>query len=93
MGTPARWATWSGRQGDAKAIVREFPDVHEFRVTAFKDGPMDGLRLEVEDELNQPERIADRLAQRLGFRVEVTCAAPESLPRFDTKAKRFMDEQ
>lgn len=74
-------------------ILRGFPEVVEYRMRAFKDGEMDGLSVEVEDRLEQPERIAKELKLRLGLRVEVQTAPLGSLPRFEGKGKRFIDHR
>lgn len=74
-------------------IVRTFPEVVEYRLTARKQGTMDELFIEVEDRLQQPLRIATELQVRLGLKVEVQCVPPGSLPRFEGKGKRFVDER
>ena len=74
-----------------EAILRSLPEVDEFRLTAKKAGQLDELLIEVEDRLQQPDRIADALQIRLGLRVEVCCVPAGSLPRFEGKGKRFID--
>jgi phenylacetate-CoA ligase len=74
-------------------ILRSFPEVVEYRMTARKNGMMDELVVDVEDRLEQPERIAEELYLRLGLRIEVRLAAPVSLPRFEGKGRRFVDER
>ena len=74
-------------------ILRSFPEVVEFRMTARKQGVMDELLVEVEDHLNDPARISRELHLRLGLKTEVSCVAPLSLPRFEGKARRFVDER
>ena len=74
-------------------ILRSFPEVVEFRMTARKQGAMDELLVEVEDHLNDPARISRELHLRLGLKTEVSCVAPLSLPRFEGKARRFIDER
>ncbi|MCA9261090.1 MAG: phenylacetate--CoA ligase family protein, partial [Planctomycetales bacterium] len=74
-------------------IVRSFPEVVEYRMTVRKRGEMDDVSVEVEDRLHDAERIAEELHMRLGLRVEVQCVPPMSLPRFEGKAKRFIDER
>ena len=76
-----------------EAILREFPEVEEFRVTAHRDDEMDSLRIEVEDPLNEPRRIADRLNLRLGVRVAVVSVRVGTLPRFEAKSGRFIDKR
>jgi phenylacetate-CoA ligase len=72
-------------------VLRSFPEVVEYRVTVCKRGEMDELVVEVEDHLNQPRRIAEEFNVRLGLSVEVRTAEPLSLPRFEGKARRFVD--
>ncbi len=72
-------------------ILRSFPEVVEYRVTARKRGEMDGLVVEVEDRLGEPRRIAEEFSVRLGLHVEVLLAEPLSLPRFEGKGRRLID--
>lgn len=74
-------------------IVRGFPEVAEYRLTASKAGAMDKLHVEIEDRLSQPERVARELQLRLGLRIDVTLVASGSLPRFEGKGRRFVDER
>jgi phenylacetate-CoA ligase len=72
-------------------ILRGFDDVLEYRLTVRKRGAMDELTVEVEDRRDEPQRIADELRTRLGLKVDVKAVAPQTLPRFEGKAKRFVD--
>jgi phenylacetate-CoA ligase len=74
-------------------IVRSFPEVLEYRITAFKATEMDQLLIEVEDRLDQPARVADELRLRLNLRIEVRCVPLGSLPRFEGKGSRFVDQR
>jgi phenylacetate-CoA ligase len=74
-------------------IVRSFPEVHEYRMVAYKVEAMDHLRVEVEDRLDEPRRVADELQLRLGLKVEVVSVPLGTLPRFEGKGKRFVDER
>ena len=74
-------------------ILRAFPEVVEYRVTAQRQGSLDGLLVEVEDRLSDPERIARELQLRLGLKVEVRPAPLGTLPRFEGKGKRFHDQR
>jgi phenylacetate-CoA ligase len=76
-----------------ESIIREFPEVREFRVTAVKVGIMDDLLVEVEDPDDNPSRISDLLQHRLGLRINVQAVPLESLPRFEAKSKRFVDKR
>jgi phenylacetate-CoA ligase len=74
-------------------IVHGFPEVVEFRVTARKRGELDELIVEVEDHLEQPARIAEELRIRLGLKIEVRAVRAMSLPRFEGKGRRFVDQR
>lgn len=74
-------------------ILHSFPEVIEYRITATKDGEMDALRIEVEDRLKNPARIAQELQLRLGLRIDVANVEIGSLPRFEGKGKRFVDRR
>lgn len=74
-------------------VLRSFPEVHEYRMTARTLGEMDQLLIEVEDRLQQPARIEEELQLRLGLKVEVRTVPLGSLPRFEGKGKRFVDER
>jgi phenylacetate-CoA ligase len=72
-------------------ILRSFPEVVEYRMTAVKQGHLDFLKIEVEDRLDQPDRIAQELQVRLNLKVEVAAVPIGSLPRFEMKGRRFQD--
>lgn len=74
-------------------ILHCFPEVIEYRITAYKEGEMDSLSIEVEDRLESPERVAKELQLRLGLRIEVALVPIGSLPRFEGKGKRFVDQR
>jgi phenylacetate-CoA ligase len=74
-------------------IVRGFPEVEEFRFTASTVEEMDQVTVEVEDRLQRPARIAEELHLRLGLKMEVKCVPLGTLPRFEGKAKRFVDNR
>jgi phenylacetate-CoA ligase len=74
-------------------ILHSFPEVVEYRMTARRRGEMDELVVEVEDHLMQPARIAQELHLRLGLKIEVRSVPAMSLPRFEGKGRRFVDER
>jgi len=74
-------------------ILRSFPEVIEYRMTASRVGQMDSLSVEVEDRLDKPQRIAKELQLRLGLHVEVRAVRTGTLPRFEAKGKRFVDQR
>lgn len=74
-------------------IVRSFPEVAEYRIRVWREKQMDQLTVEIEDRLNQPTRVMEELRVRLGLRVQVNCVPAGSLPRFEGKGKRLIDER
>ncbi len=75
------------------AIIREFKWIQEYRVIVSRRGELDEIRLEVEAP---PESLADimkRLDLVLGLRINVIAVPPNSLPRSEGKAKRWIDER
>lgn len=74
-------------------IIHSFPEVAEYRITARKRGAMDELVVEVEDRSSAPARIAEEMYVRLGLKIEVKLAPPASLPRFEGKGRRFIDQR
>ncbi len=74
-------------------ILRSFPEVIEYRITARKVGSMDQLFVEIEDRLGEPQRVATELHLRLGLKVEVQTVPLGTLPRVDGKGRRFIDER
>jgi phenylacetate-CoA ligase len=74
-------------------ILRSFPEVVEYRITARKRGAMDALVIEVEDRLNEPQRIEREFQLRLGLKIDLAAVPLGSLPRFEGKGRRFVDER
>jgi len=74
-------------------ILRSFPEVVEYRMFAYKRGEMDALRIEVEDRLQAPQRISKEMELRLGLKIDITPVPLGSLPRFEGKGRRFVDER
>ena len=74
-------------------ILRGFPEVIEYRMTAFKNGSLDALKIEIEDRLELPQRVSDELSVKLGLRIDVACVPIGSLPRYELKGKRFIDNR
>lgn len=74
-------------------ILHGFPEVIEYRMTVYKDGEMDALTIEIEDRLQAPDRVAKELRLRLGLNIDVRSVSAGSLPRFEAKGKRFIDQR
>jgi phenylacetate-CoA ligase len=54
---------------------------------------LDEVLVEVEDRLEEPMRIAQELQVRLGMKIDVVAVPALSLPRFEGKGRRFVDER
>ena len=54
---------------------------------------MDQLKIEVEATVDDIEPIRLALQNQLGFRVDVELVANQTLPRFEAKGKRFVDNR
>ena len=84
-----------------EAIVREFPEIDEFQIHLYTEG---GIRDEIEILVEIPDGSAeaDRIVRDLGkaladahegLRFGVKQAEDGSLPRFELKAKRLVDDR
>ncbi len=80
-----------------EAIVRSFPEVQEFSVIVDRIEEMDQIQILVEVAGENPQGVTDAIAReaahRLGLRVGVSMASPETLPRFELKARRLTDKR
>ena len=74
-------------------ILRGFPEVVEYRAVVTRKANIDALSIAIEDRLQAPERVAQELRLRLGLKVDVRCVPLGSLPRFEGKGNRFIDER
>ena len=74
-------------------ILHGFPEIVEYRLIAHKRGEMDALTIEIEDRLEDPARVAQELQLRLGLRVDVKVVPNGTLPRFEGKGQRFVDQR
>ena len=75
------------------AVVREFPEIAEYRVTVTTHQAMDQVSVEVEGTADLAHKIAETLRSRLGLKIDVSPVAGESLPRFEGKGKRWIDQR
>ncbi len=74
-------------------IIRSFPKIVEYRLTAFRSGEMDQLKIEIESSEDLVAELTEQLQIRLGLRVDVETVAANTLPRFEAKGRRFVDER
>jgi phenylacetate-CoA ligase len=79
-----------------EGVLREFPEVTEFRIEVSSQRAMAEVQVLVElasgisDTSNVVDRVADRLHDRLLLRVPCQLVSPGSLPRFELKARRVV---
>ena len=83
-----------------EAAVRQFDEIVEYAVEAFRQGEMDELvvRIELADGESDEsgalqKKLMDSLHTNLGIRAGVEFAGPGELPRFELKAKRVADKR
>ncbi|MGH7765855.1 MAG: phenylacetate--CoA ligase family protein, partial [Candidatus Binatia bacterium] len=76
-------------------VMREFPEIEEFRVDAVLRAALAELKLTVEPRPEYAsfkglqEKVAQRFRDSIGIRPEVELVSPGTLPRFELKARRF----
>ncbi len=70
-------------------LIREFPEVAEYRVTLDQLSALPELSVEVEAPSATAGLLAQRLQSALALRIPVEAVATGVLPRFELKAKRW----
>ena len=71
------------------SIVRGFEEVTEYQVIHEKKGEMSEIRLQVEAPEGTARALEVSLKEAFSLRIPVGLAEPNSLPRFEMKAKRW----
>ena len=80
------------------AIMRSVPGTAEYRVTLVESKGMTEMEVEVEpgadviDRAGLAKQVQAKLRTSLNLRVPVSLSGPESLPRFEMKARRWVRE-
>ena len=81
-----------------EAVLRGFHEVVEFRSTVKRQAELRTLSVEIEpasgngDASALAAAVGRRLREALGLNVPVSLVAPNGLPRFEMKARRFVVE-
>ena len=84
--------------GAIEAVIRQFPEVVEFRSTVQHHGAMRALAIEIElgpaagDGQQLVLHVSQEIREALGLTVPVHIVEPGGLPRFEMKARRFIVE-
>jgi phenylacetate-CoA ligase len=78
-----------------EALIRQVPEVAEYRVEVDPGDPLPSLNVEVEPAPTAPaaavvDRVDRAIRDGLLFRARVVAVAPGSLPRFEMKARRVL---
>lgn len=81
-----------------EAILREFPEIAEYRLQVRTERAMSHLKIEIEpvSELDDSaqaalsHRVDDAIKARLNFHPEISFVAIGSLPRFELKGQRLV---
>ncbi|WP_417734897.1 phenylacetate--CoA ligase family protein [Rosistilla oblonga] len=74
-------------------VIRSIPELGEFRILLNKQGEMDQVSVEVEDPQNDPQRIGKQFETAIGLRIAIKIVPEGSLPRFEAKARRVVDNR
>jgi phenylacetate-CoA ligase len=81
-----------------ESVVRQFPEIIEFRSTASRRGAMWDLSVEIEPAPGRADfsavvsKLSRQLQEALGLTTAVRVVEPGTLPRFEMKARRFVVE-
>jgi phenylacetate-CoA ligase len=82
--------------GAIEAIIRRFPTVAEYRIVVNRTDPLADLRIEIEPAQGDGRELAEAVGRAIRddllFRVVVNPVSPNSLPRFEMKARRVIRE-
>ena len=78
-----------------QGIFDGIPGIVEHRIAAYRQDQMDQLHVEFEceDGADRTDVVAQAIRRSLGIRVSLKQFPPESLPRYELKAKRFFDRR
>lgn len=76
-------------------VIRGFSDVTEFAVDVYHRNEMADMeiRLEVQGDTPVAEAVGQKIRHLLGIRAHVQTVPNDTLPRFELKAKRFIDHR
>lgn len=76
-----------------EAIVREFDSIDEFRIVYYTQNQMDQIKVQVEGKGIDLPLLEKKLRERIGLRIEVEKVASGTLPRFEMKSRRVVDQR
>ncbi len=76
-----------------EAILRTFSTIDEFRIILTREAELDEISVEVECPPEVTPQVELALRQALGLRVPVRSVPHGTLPRFELKARRVVDQR
>jgi phenylacetate-CoA ligase len=76
-----------------ESIIREFPEITEFRIIYYTVDEMDEVKIQYEGGKELAGPLASRLRKRIGLRIEVEPVEDGTLTRFEMKARRVIDQR
>jgi phenylacetate-CoA ligase len=80
--------------GAVESVLRRFEEVQEFRIEVSRIQSLDEMVVTVEVSSDLiVSAIRNELANTFGLRIPVIAVKPNTLPRFEMKARRFIDKR
>lgn len=76
-----------------EAVVREFPQITEFRIVYYTVEEMNQVKVQIEAAEDVVGDLEVRLRERIGLRIEVEPVEHGTLPRFEMKSRRVLDQR
>ena len=76
-----------------EAIVREFSEIKEFRIVYYTEDELHQVKLQIESPESVVKPLAKLLLERVGLRIDVERVEDNTLPRFEMKARRVLDQR
>ncbi|WP_179234748.1 phenylacetate--CoA ligase family protein [Heyndrickxia coagulans] len=76
-----------------EAVIREFPEITEFRIVYYTVDYMDQVKVKFEANRDISSALAWELRDRIGLRIDVEKVKNGTLERFTMKARRIIDER
>ncbi|GHO81131.1 coenzyme F390 synthetase [Ktedonobacter sp. SOSP1-85] len=74
-------------------VLHRFPEIAEYQVLVTRDGRMDEITLKVECPTELIPRLQEDLRLAFNLRIPIEVVEPQTLPRFELKARRVIDQR
>lgn len=77
-----------------ESIIREFKAIKEFRIVYYTVEDMDQIKVQIEtDNESIKDELYTLLRQRVGLRIDTEIVEKDTLPRFEMKGRRILDQR